>query len=458
MKWFVSTLLLLFSLLILNTTPLQASERSDKYPNVILILADDLAPGDLAGGEGNPTRTPRLDQFAEQSVVFPSAYSASCVCAPARAALLTGRYPHRTGVVTLNMKRFPQWTRLKRDEMTIANYYKAAGYATALVGKWHVGQGEGYHPLDRGFDHFWGIQGSDNVGYFRYPFYEDREHTLYKQEYLTDRLTRHAIEFVRKHQDRPFFLHLAHYAPHRPLQAPEADINKYLQQGFSKDVATIYAMIEIMDRGIGQLLDELQRLNLEQSTIVLFMSDNGPDPLTDSRFNHALRGTKYEIYEGGIRVPLMIRWSGTLKPGTRSQTVTGIDILPTLMELSQISIPPAPTIDGLSFAKVLNDPQAEFSPTRFWQWNRGKPNYTHNAAIRSGEFKLVRPFVTRGIDVEDSSLPAQLYHLSNDPAETINLAEQYPQRSAELLRQLQEWTISIERDRQRPVQIGEKTP
>ena len=424
-------------------------KQKDTQPNVVLILADDLAPGDLACGDGKPTRTPNLDRLAKESVRFSQAYSGSCVCAPARAALLTGRYPHRTGVVTLNLNKFPKLTRIRRDETTIANFLKDAGYATGLIGKWHTGRGEGYHPLDRGFDEFEGFDGSLNVRYYQYPFQEQRKTSTVKGKYLTDDLTRRAIQFVRRHREHPFFLHLAHYAPHRPLQAPEEIIDRYLKQGFNKSVATIYAMIEVMDRGIGELLSEIEKLGMAENTIVIFASDNGPDPLTGERFNHELRGNKYQVYEGGIRVPLFVRWPKRFEPGERNHVVSFVDLLPTVLELCNVKPEFPNPIDGQSFASVLQNRSAEFSPVRYWQWNRGQPNYTHNAAIRDGKFKLVRPFVTRGLKLEDSTLPVVLYDLKSDPAESNDVAGQHPdvvQRMGALLEKL---CVDVEKDRTR---------
>lgn len=427
-----------------------AIERNRELPpNVILILADDLAVGDLNGGNGQPTRSPNLDRFASQSVRFSQAYSASCVCAPARAALLTGRYPHRTGVVTLNMNTYPVMTRLRRDEVTIADMMRAAGYATGLIGKWHIGLGEGYHPLDRGFDEFEGFSGSGDVGYFQYSFDVQGETKRYTDRYLTDDLSDRAIKFVRRHRNEPFFLHLAHYAPHRPLEAPEEIVRRYRTQGFDDSTSTIYAMIEVMDSGIGRLLDELNKLKLANQTIVIFASDNGPDPLTGNRFNLGLRGTKYQIYEGGIRVPLFIRWPQTLAAGQRDQPVHFVDLLPTILDLAGIESTTANPLDGKSFAKLLLDSSADFSPTRFWQWNRGQPNYTHNAAIRKGKFKLVRPFVTRGSKLKDSTLPAVLYDLEADPTESNNVAQNHASVTKQLEKDLQAWADAVEKDRSR---------
>ncbi|WDQ18819.1 arylsulfatase [Rhodopirellula sp. P2] len=427
-----------------------AEAATSRPPNVVLILADDLAIGDLAGGAGGRTRTPNLDRFAKQSVQFSQAYSGSCVCAPARAALLTGRYPHRTGVVTLNMNKYPKMTRLRRDETTIADVLGDAGYATGLVGKWHTGRGDGFHPLDRGFDEFEGFFGSDDVGYFQYPFSQQRKISDVQDQYLTDDLTGRAIGFVRRHQEHPFFLHLAHYAPHRPLEAPPEIIARYRDQGFNESTATIYAMIEVMDRGIGELLSEIESLGLAENTIVIFASDNGPDPVTGERFNHELRGTKYQVDEGGIRVPLFVRWANRFTPGQRDQMVTFVDLMPTILELCRVELPTKNLVDGTSFVPVLSDASASHSTTRFWQWNRAHPNYTHNAAIRQGQFKLVRPFVTRSAKLKDSTEPEVLYDLQNDPTESRDVSDKYPDVAGKMSRELKQWCDSVERDRVRP--------
>lgn len=435
------------TILFANDDLRQNNDHSNDRPNVILILADDLAVGDLGGGDDMPTRTPSLDRLAKESVQFDQAYSASCVCAPARAALLTGRYPHRTGVVTLNMNKHPRLTRLRRDETTIADIMRGAGYRTGLIGKWHVGRGKEYHPLARGFDEFEGFDGSQVLSYFDYSLDINGKIETVDGKYLTEDLSDRAIQFVRRNRTRPFFLHLTHYAPHRPIEAPARTIKRYHDQGFHEATATLYAMIEIMDRGIGELDRELSTLGLSGNTILIFASDNGPDPLTDERFNHGLRGTKYQIYEGGIRVPLMVRWPNRFRPGVRKQLVHFVDLLPTLLDLCEIDSAQAKAIDGASFARVLRNESATFEPTRYWQWNRGEPNDSHNAAARAGHFKLVRPFITRGSKVSDSTLPLALYDLENDPTESHNLAESLPRMVARMESGLRQWCRSVEQDR-----------
>lgn len=431
--------------LLLFASTLPADDRS---PNVILILADDLAMGDLSSENGDRSRTPSLERLRGESVVCSQGYSASCVCAPARAALLTGRYPHRTGVVTLNMNRHPGLTRLRHDETTIAELFQAAGYRTGLVGKWHCGGGKGQGPLTHGFDEFEGFSGSADLSYFRYPLIINDRVQMVSDRYLTDHLSDRAIEFVRRHRERPFFLHLAHYAPHRPLEAPAPLIDFYRQRGEDENTATIYAMIEVMDRGIGRLLDELQRLKLDQQTIVVFASDNGPDPLTGVRFNGELRGTKYQVQEGGIRVPLWFRWPGHLNARSVNQPVHFIDIAPTLLQLCELNRT-AP-FDGRSVAPMLRTGRSIPSRELFWQWNRGRPNYTHNAAIRRGPWKLVRPYVNRKTNPDDSSAPLQLFNLSADPSESHNAIDQHLPLAKQMKDALADWSEAVEQSRLRP--------
>jgi arylsulfatase A len=438
--------------IVLVTLAIAADIRAADRPNVILILADDLAIGDLSCVNDGRSRTPRLDELRTQSVSFNQAYSGSPVCAPSRAALLTGRYPHRTGSVTLNQKKFPSLTRLKLSEVTIADRFQKSGYATALIGKWHSGLGTNYHPCNRGFDEFVGFRaGSDVETYFDFQLDVRGEIKQFQDAYLTDELTRHALEFVREHRDEPFFLHLAHYAPHRPLSAPESLVASYISAGLPVNTAHVYAMVEVLDRGIGRLLDELDELEISANTLVIFASDNGPDPLVGPRFNGKNRGTKYMVNEGGIHVPLMMRWQGVLEPGEREEVVHFTDLVPTLMEVCDLKPVVGEPLDGRSFAGLLSD---TFGPTelpslRFWQWNRGQPMYSHNAAVRQGDWKLVRPYMTRNLTKQPSNRSPKLYNLSQDPEEKQDLAADEPELTKRLLKQLDDLSRAVERDRVR---------
>ncbi|TWT41474.1 Arylsulfatase precursor [Thalassoglobus neptunius] len=431
---------------------LNASSAVQSRPNVILILADDMALGDLSCLNENRTKTPNLDRLKEESVWFSQAYSGSPVCASARAALLTGRYPHRTGVVTLNMVKYPELTRLRLDETTMADVFRQSGYRTALIGKWHLGLGSEYHPLNRGFDVFEGFSGHLYVSdYFNYKLQIQNETEHFEDRYLTDDFTDRAIDFVTRNAERPFFLHLAHYAPHRPLGAPEEKIEYFTKKGFDQQTATVYAMIEVLDDGIGRLLDQLDTLGIRDQTLILFASDNGPDPVIAERFNLNLRGTKYMVSEGGIHVPLMVNWEKTFAPHVIDRPVHFTDVLPTLIEVCHLDDTPTNRLDGVSFASSLtSETRAERNSPMFWQWNRTKPRYSHNASIREGNWKLVRPFVTRNVPKRDSSEPAELFNLEKDPFESNDLSASEPELTKRLLQQLQDWSDDVESSRTRP--------
>lgn len=424
--------------------------RAASRPNVIFILADDMAPGDIAALNGGRTNTPAIDRLKKTGVWFDSAYSASAVCAPARAALLTGRYPHRTGVVSLEMNTELELTRLKLDEVTIADAFGASGYKTGLIGKWHTGSGPEYHPMRRGFAEFEGFFGSDKMTFWEYTMDVQGVRSEVKDKYLTDDLSERAVNFVRRHAHEPFFLFLAHYAPHRPLNAPEAAIKVYQDRGFDKKTATIYAMIEIMDRGIGELVAELDRLRLRENTLIIFSSDNGPDPIPGERFNLGLRGTKYEIHEGGMRVPMIFNWPARYPAGERAGLMHFTDMFPTLVDLCGLTVPAkARPRDGASIVPVLDGKANELNTPRFWQWNRKEPNYTHNAAMRDGPWKLVKPYVTRNVPEGDSPEAPVLYQLASDPGETTDVAKQQPERYAKMRAALDAWSAEVERERKR---------
>ena len=426
-------------------------QTPDDRPNVILILADDMGLGDVGKFNFGRTETPAIDRLADTGVWFHNAYAGSPVCTPSRAALLTGRYPHRTGAVTLSPKNFPELNRLHLDEVTVADLFSDGGYATGMVGKWHTGDGAAYHPMKRGFDEFAGatFMARDVDGYFRYTLDINGERKDFEGTYLTNEFTRRAIDFVQRHQSEPFFLHLAHYAPHRPLEAPQNVIDKYLARGYGEETATVYAMIEVMDDGIGELMTELDHLGLRENTIVIFASDNGPDPLVDRRFNHGMRGSKYTIYEGGVHVPLIVSWPGRLAPGERNAVVHLMDVLPTLLDLCGLDKPDDLDLDGVSLGAVLEETAATTDRPVFWQWNRGVPRYSHNAAMRDGPWKLVRPYTSRELLETESLETPVLYNVIDDPAEAVDRAGDHPERYDRMKTALEAWSTDVERSRTR---------
>jgi len=444
----VSGILILVAGLFLTACQSPTPSVSTQAPNVILILADDMAYGDLSLINGGMTKTPNLDQLARESVWFTQGYSAAPVCAPARAALLTGLHPHETGCVTLNMQRFPELSRIRKDIPTMADVFSDNGYATGLVGKWHCGDGPEYHPMQRGFQEFEGFKGYMVNTYFDYELDMNHQIQRFDDRYLTDHLTSRAIEFVRRHKDHPFFLHLAHYAPHRPLNAPEEIIQKYRDQGQPEHIATIYAMIEVMDQGIGLLLDELDQLGIRENTMVIFLSDNGPDPVAGERGNLGLKGTKYTVYEGGIHVPFFIQWEGTFHPVSLARVTHFTDLFPTLVELCGLDLKEDIDFAGESLAAVLKDGNdTQPAKIRYWQWNRGVPYYSHNAAIRQGKWKLVRPMVTRNVPEGPSEERAVLYNMEEDPFEETDVSETNRNTYETLSVMLEAWCRQVEYNR-----------
>lgn len=416
---------------------------------MILILADDMGYGDLSRINGGISSTPHLDQLAEEGVWFEQAYAASAVCAPSRAALLTGIYPHETGCVTLGVQRFPELTRIYRGIPTMAEAFAHNGYATGLIGKWHCGEGEGYHPMDRGFQEFEGFLGYMVNSYFEYALDLNGSNRDFKGQYLTDELSQRAIEFVRRHKNGPFFLHLAHYAPHRPIEAPAEVVRKYLDKGHNETNATIYAMIEIMDSGIGALMEELDRQNIRDNTIIIFSSDNGPDPIPGPRFNQALRGSKYTVFEGGIHVPFIWNHRGTLNPGKRTAVVHFIDVFPTLAAYCNLQFPEPIEFRGMNLVKTIYDQGPVPMEARFWQWNRGVPIYSHNAAMREGPWKLVRPYVTRDIPEKESPERPVLYNIALDPGETTDVSARNGRIYENMRVRLEQWCRKMEFERLR---------
>ena len=448
--------------------------RASRRTNVVLIVADDLGYGDLACF-GNPiVRTPNLDRLCEQGTALTQHYAASPLCAPARAALLTGRYNHRTGAVDVPSNR--GLDRISPRERTIADEFQSQGYATGMVGKWHNGlHSRQHHPNAKGFREFVGFL-NGGMDYYQWVLDRNGQTELFDGRYLTDVFTDEAVGFIRRHSDTPFFLYLAYNAPHAPLQAPEPLTKSYRQLGtLSEEVCCLYAMIEQMDAGIGRILDTLARLNLAEDTIVLFTSDNGPWLRGGyARHNGPFRGGKGEVYEGGIRVPAILRWPKELEPGrTLDAPIHCCDWLPTLLELAGLRRTGELPLDGIPQRRYLvHGKPIGPQPPRFWQRNRYEPIAHSNAAIREDQWKLVWPmregadrkepednvWYQRGLTnphqlcAIDPHLPSwpvappcppQLYDLDHDLGETTDLAPDHPDRVALMAADADAWFAEV---------------
>ena len=456
-------------------------------PNIVLIVADDMGYGDFGLFNDGPARTPTLDSLADESVCLTQHYSGSCVCAPARAALMTGRYPHRTGAIdTLEGQGLD---RLALREVTLADHLRAAGYATGMVGKWHLGALDPrYHPNARGFDDFFGFRGGW-ADYYKWRI--DRNGTTEHSDgrYLTDVFASEASAFIARNAQRPFFLHVAFNAPHTPLQAPQELVQPYVDAGLPHGVALIYAMNERMDAGVGQILDALDRAGCADNTILMFTSDNGPQlslghdytmgiEVDTHRFNCNFNGAKGNVFEGGIRVPMLVRWPEGLPAGQRNDALVHyVDWLPTLIEAAGVSRVGGRPIDGVSVLPALRGEIPAAAPRRYWQWNRYTPQVECNAAIRNGRWKLVRPRITELMsvrpehtqmdrdlkyrpDLHAAAIPADtperdfpppeapmLFDLELDPGEQNDLSNAEPQRAARLLGELESLFEEVEAER-----------
>ncbi len=456
-------------------------------PNIIFILADDMGYGDLSCFNYGASSTPRLDTLVGEGVCLSQQYSASPICAPARAALLSGRYPQRSGVI--DTITAGEMNCMATREITIADIFKASGYQTGMIGKWHTGGVlDKYHPNQRGFDDFMGFRGGGSR-YFDWNLEHNGKASQSDGRYLTDVFTSEAQAFISRNRKKPFFLHLAYNAPHGPFEACDEDLKPFLEPGnFTKGVATVYAMIKRMDEGIGRVLDTLDREGLRENTIVVFTSDNGPQmtnrPDIDCRrFNCGFRGSKGSVYEGGIRVPLVIRWPAGLQGQQHFHDLVHFtDWLPTLVTMACIDCSETLPLDGIDVLPVLRGEGAKkMNPKRFWQFSRSVPLLTHNAAMRDGDWKLVRPghelansfegwredlaiseevksqpanFTNgvpdasgRSICLDHSPEKPLLFNLASDPLEMNDLSSQEPERLSKMMSELENWFDDVEKDR-----------
>ncbi|HYI76741.1 MAG TPA: arylsulfatase, partial [Chryseolinea sp.] len=321
------------------------SKILEAHPNVVLILSDDQGWGDLSL-HGNPwIETPRLDSLAKSGVQLTNFY-VSPLCAPTRASILTGRYSLKTGVVSVSKGL----ENMDTEENTLAELFKANGYKTGIFGKWHNGQHYPNRPNDQGFDEFLGFC----AGHWSNYFNTDLTHNgkpIKTKGYITDVLTEAAIKFIEKNNEKPFFCYIPYNAPHSPHQVPDKYFNKYKAKGLNDEIASIYGMVDNMDENIGRILDHLKKSNLDKNTIVIFLSDNGPN---GTRYNGHLKGIKGSVHEGGMKVPFFIKWQDVIPSEKMVSTPSAhIDIYPTLLELCKLQPTSGKPIDGITLASFI---------------------------------------------------------------------------------------------------------
>jgi arylsulfatase A len=429
-------------------------------PNIVLILADDLGWADLGCYASTFHETPNLDRLARTGMRFTNAYAACPVCSPSRAAIMTGKYPARLHLTdwlpgrpdrpSQRLLRPDIRQQLPLEEFTLAEALKPSGYATASIGKWHLG-GPPFWPDRQGFDvNVGGTEtGSPPGGYFGFktPTMTARS----GDEYLTDRLTDEAVAFIERNRDRPFFVYLPHYAVHIPLQAKPGTPAKFEAKSVSGSTQTnsIYAaMLESLDEGVGKILKTLGELKIADRTVIVFTSDNGglsvkEGPNTPATSNAPLRAGKGYLYEGGIRVPLLIRWPAVTEPGSVCAVpVSGQDLYPTALEIAGMKPAPGRVIDGESLIPLLKRDGGLRRDALFWHY----PHYSNQGgrpggAIRQGNLKLIE-------SDEDGRL--ELYDLGRDPGERHDLAAARPDETARLRNLLRDWRVSVAAQMPRP--------
>jgi arylsulfatase A-like enzyme len=452
-----------------STLPTWARAEDEQRPNVVFVLVDDMGWHDGASLGSPAFVTPNIDRLGREGMTFTNAYAACAVCSPTRAAIMTGRYPARTGITDwIRPHRAREWhphaepmpltgdpkrelltpenrPGLPPGEVTLAELLGAEGYATCHVGKWHLGP-ESCYPDQQGFDrNIGGYEAGQPPSYFD-PYVNDRaptyEHgggipTLTPQEegeYLTDREADEAVAFIREHHDAPFFLYMSHYAVHAPIQAKTEDTATFEGREPSAKNAKYAAMVASVDEALGRILSTLDDLDIADNTLVIFTSDNGG--VVSRSHNEPLRSGKGWPYEGGLRVPLVVRWPGRIAAGSREDTpVTSVDFLPTITAALGVSAPSGVAVDGADISPLLWGSGAIGRDALFWHFPHYRGDVAPYSIVRSGGWKLIRRYEAENRD--------ELYNLTRDPSETHNLIREYSARTSELDGLLTEWLTSV---------------
>ena len=416
-------------------------------PNIVLIMADDLGYGDLGCYGNSNIETPNIDALAANGLRFTDFHSSGPMCSPTRAGTLTGVYQQRFGPnfdgAISGVEDYH--TGLPLEAITIAEVLKEKGYATGCFGKWHLGFQPPYFPTKQGFDEFRGL-GSGDGDFFTHVDRSGREDWWTNDEktpeegYTTDLLTKHSIDFIRRHRDEPFFLYVPHLAIHFPWQGPEDPPHRqagtvYHQDkwGVIPDRSNVHphvrAMIESLDKSVGKILSVLKKESLIENTLVIFTSDNGGYIRYSGGFenissNGPLRGQKTQVYEGGHRVPTIVSWPGRIKSGVTNQTSISMDWFPTFAGLAGVSMPHM-QLDGVDLSPLLFDGKSLSDRNLFWRI-RG------NWAVRSGPWKLTYANGESG-----------LYNLDSDIGETTDLSTKHPEKVAGLRAAYDEWNQKV---------------
>jgi arylsulfatase A len=423
-------------IVLLSGTAAHAAGRTTP-PNIVLILMDDMGWRDV-GFMGNQfVETPHIDRLARNGMVFNQAYASAPNCAPTRGCLMSGQYTPRHKIYTVVDPRQPPgspWHRLQAAESkseldpkitTIAEALGSSGYATGFFGMWNLGRGR-TGPVTPGGQGFQTVVFPENIGFGKDAYFSD------EGEYLSDRLTDEVLRFVSDNQKKPFFVYLADHAVHAPFNPKPELVKKYERKLASgndrRDDPAYAATIEAVDQNVGRIVDQLEKLKLTDDTVIIFTSDNGGT----QQYTAPLNGSKGQLYEGGIRVPAVISWSGLKMPGTRCEIpISSVDWYPTLLELTGVKPPTDQKLDGISLVPALRGETSLSRERLFWHFPCYVGKATPSSAIREGDMKLIEFFENGG--------RRELYNLKTDPGEEHNLAEEMPKQADMLYRTLKEW-------------------
>ncbi len=427
-----------------------SAKAEEQRPNIVLIMADDLGYGDVACYGSTANRTPHIDKLAAGGLRLTDFHTNGPMCSPTRAAMLTGQYQSRFG------RRFEAALSganhdagLPPEAVTIAEVLGENGYATGMFGKWHLGYESPYLPTEQGFDEFRGLISGDGDYHTRVDrsgnadWWKNASLTPEPGGYTTDLISRDSIAFIESHRDEPFFLYVPHLAIHFPWQGPEDPPHREVGKNYQKDKwgiipdrsnvsPHITAMVESLDKSVGEIIAALEKNGLTENTLVIFTSDNGGYRDYASGFANIsdmgpLRGQKATLYEGGHRVPAVFYWPGKIAPAVSDETTMTFDLFPTLIELAGISVDKAKASDGTRLNDLLFESKPLADRRFFWRMRADK-------AVREGPWKLVQ----RGKRL------TELYHLGNDIGETTNLADAEPAIVKRLLGELSKWEADVD--------------
>jgi len=415
------------SLLQLSACHSNPKETTNKKPNVIVILSDDQGWGDLSMNGNTNLSTPNIDKIAENGANFDNFFVAP-VCSPTRAEFLTGRYHPRGGVYSTSAGG----ERLDLDETTIADIFKNAGYATAVFGKWHNGMQHPYHPNSRGFDEFYGFCSGHWGDYFNSSLLENNGKLVKGEGYIVDDFTEKALQYMEQNKEKPFFLYLPYNTPHSPMQVPDRWWNKFKNKELEmlhrdpekEDIEftkAALAMCENIDWNVGRIMEKLAKLELENNTIVIYLSDNGPNSF---RWNAGMKGRKGSTDEGGVRVPMVIQWPGMIKAGKQIKQIAGaIDLLPTLADLAGIDYHTNKPLDGKSLKTLLLEEKIEWEDRLIFNYWNGR------TSVRSQKYRL------------DEN--GKLFDMENDPGQYLDISGEKPEMAKTLEQAAEKWNKDV---------------